>query len=89
MEKEIKILKFQPKQKDVLSQEEILKVFGGLVRLVQKSAELSAFEKSKKQIEYYTKKLNETTFELNKRNKQVEELLDLNNQLISQIQSKS
>jgi len=89
MSKSVKILKFQPKQKEVLSQEEIIKVFGGLVRLIQKSAELTAFEKAKNRFNYYEERLNKTTAELNKRNKQVEELLKLNEELIIQLNSKN
>lgn len=85
MGKDAKILRFQPKQKDLLSQEEIMNVFAGLVRLVYKSAEYSAYEKAKLKIDYYNQKLNETLIELNKRNKQVEELLELNENLISSL----
>ena len=89
MEKDIKILKFQQKHKEVLSQDEIIKVFGGLIKLVQKTAEFNAIERVKSRIDYYEQKLNKTAVELNKRNKQIEELLDLNNQLIEQLQAKS
>lgn len=89
MEKDVKILKFQPKQKDVLTQDEIIKVFGGLVRLIQKSAELSALEKVKNKIDGYEQKINKTTAELNKRNRQVEDLLKLNDELIMQLNAKN
>lgn len=88
MKKDIKILKFEPKQKDILSNEEIMKVFGGLIRLIQKSAEFNAGEKVKTQIDYYNKRLNETTLELNKRTGQVNELLKLNEDLIKQLNGK-
>jgi len=88
MEKNVKILKFQAKEKELLSQEEILKVFSGLVRLVQKSAEYTAFEKAKSKIDYYSQKYNEVVVELNKRNKQVEELLELNESLIVSLNQK-
>ena len=89
MEKDVKILKFQSKQKEALSQEEIVKVFGGLVRLVQKTAELNAFEKAKTRLDYYEQKLSKTTNELNKRNKQLEELLKINEQLILELNAKN
>ena len=85
--KDVNIIKFEPKQKSVLSQEEIMKVFAGLVRLIQKSAEYTAMEKLKSKLEYYIERLNQTTLELNKRNKQLNELLELNESLIAQIQN--
>lgn len=85
MGKDIKILKFQTKQKELLTEEEIIKVFSGLVRLIQKSAEYNAFEKAKSKIDYYVQKYNQVVNELNKRNNQVEELLDLNNSLIAKL----
>lgn len=85
----IKILKFEPKQKEVLTNDEIMKVFGGLIRLIQKSAEFNAGEKVKSQIVYYDKKLNETTLELNKRTNQLEALLRLNEELINQLNMKN
>ena len=83
--KENKILKFEAKPKEILSNEEIMKVFSGLIRLIQKSAEYSAGEKVKSQMDYYNKRLNETTVELNKRTGQVNELLKLNEDLIRQL----
>jgi hypothetical protein len=80
-----KIIKFEQKHKEILSNDEIMKVFGGLVRLVQKSAEYNAVEKVRCQFDYYIKRLNETTAELNKRNNQVNELLKLNEDLIRQL----
>lgn len=80
-----KILKFETKPKEILTDEEIMKVFGGLVRLIQKSAEYNAKEKVKMQMEYYNKKLNETTIELNKRSNQVDNLLKLNEELITRL----
>ena len=65
-----------------------MKVFGGLIRLIQKSAEFNAGEKVKTQIDYYNKRLNETTLELNKRTGQVNELLKLNEDLIKQLNGK-
>ena len=88
MKKDIKIIKFEPKQKDILTNEEIMKVFSGLIRLIQKSAEFSAGEKVKTQIDYYNKRLNETTLELNKRTGQVNELLKLNEDLLKQLNGK-
>ena len=88
MKKEIKILKFESKQKDILTNDEIMKVFGGLMRLIQRSAEFSACEKVKSQIDYYSKRLNETMVELNKRTGQVNELLKLNEDLIKQLNEK-
>ena len=88
MKKDIKIIKFEPKQKDILTNEEIMKVFSGLIRLIQKSAEFSAGEKVKTQIDYYNKRLNETTLELNKRIGQVNELLKLNEDLLKQLNGK-
>ena len=86
MEKhKIKILKFETKPKEVLTDEEVMKVFGGLVRLIQKSAEYNAKEKVKTQMEYYNKKLNETTVELKKRCRQVDNLLKLNEELINRL----
>ena len=78
-----KILKFQPKQTELLTQSEIIKVFSGLVRLVQKSADYNAQQKVKTQVEYYKQKLNETILELNKRNNQLGELLKVNDELLS------
>ena len=81
----VKIIKFEQRNKEVLSNDEIMKVFGGLVRLIQKSAEYNAFEKVRCKFDYYIKRLNETTAELNKRNNQVDELLKLNEDLIRQL----
>ena len=77
-----KIIQFQPKQSELLSQSEIMKVFSGLVRLIQKSADYNAQQKMKAQLEYYKQKLNETIIELNKRNNQIEELLKVNDELL-------
>jgi len=87
--KDINILKFQPKPKEILTNDEIDKVFAGLVRLIQKSAEYNAYEKAKSKINYYNKRLNETMIELNKRNLQIEELLKLNEELISKLNDKN
>ena len=89
MGKDIKILKFQPKQKELLSNDEIMKVFVGLMKLIQKSADYNAMEKSKAQVKYYNERLNETMLELNKRNHQIEELLKLNDELISKLSCKN
>ena len=78
-----KILKFQPKHTELLTQSEIIKVFSGLVRLVQKSADYNAQQKVKTQVEYYKQKLSETILELNKRNNQLEELLKVNDELLT------
>ena len=83
--KENKVLKFEAKPKEILSSDEIMKIFSGLIKLIQKSAEYSAGEKVKLQLNYYDKKLNETTSELNKRTCQVNELLKLNEDLIKQL----
>lgn len=88
MERNIKILKFQKKQKEILSEDEIIKIFVGLVRLVQKSADYNAAEKIKNNINGMQQKLEETNQELKKRTIQVEELLKLNNDLIQQLNSK-
>ena len=80
--KSSKILKFQPKQSELLTQNEIMKVFSGLVRLIQKSAEYNAQQKVKTQLDYYKQKLSETIVELNKRNNQLEELLKVNDELL-------
>ena len=88
MERNIKILKFQQKQKEILSEDEIIKIFVGLVRLVQKSADYNAAEKIKNNINGMQQKLEETNQELKKRTIQVEELLKLNNDLIQQLNSK-
>lgn len=82
--KERKILKFEPKPRELLTDSEIMKVFGGLVRLIQKSAEYNATKKVESQLDYYVRRLNEVTCELNKRVSQVDELLKLNDELIRQ-----
>jgi len=84
-----KIIKFQPKQSELLTQSEILKVFSGLVRLVQKSAQYNAEQKVKTQVEYYKQKLNETIIELNKKNNQLKELLEVNEELLMALNNKN
>ena len=86
---EIKILKFETKPKELLSTEEIMKVFSGLIRLIQKSAEFKANEKMKTQIELCNKRFDEAKTELNKRTYQVNELLKLNEELIRQLAEES
>lgn len=89
MKKSAKILKFQPKQKELLSNDEIMKVFSGLVKLIQKTAEYNAAEKAKAKVDYYNERLSQTTIELNKRNKQIDELLKLNDELICKLTNKN
>ena len=88
MESNIKLLQFQPKQKDILSEEEIMKIFVGLLRLIQKTADFNACEKVKKNIDSMKKQIEELNRELRKRTSQVEELLNLNDDLIKQINLK-
>lgn len=88
MKKNCKILKFEAKEKELMTNDEIMKVFLGLIRLVQKSAEYTAFEKVQTKLNYYEKRLNEVTIELNKKNKQLDEILKLNDDLISEINKK-
>jgi len=82
---ENKILKFQPKHNSSLSTDEIVKVFLGLVKLIRKSAEHDAMEKVKNSIREYKNKLNETTKQLEKRTIQVEQLLQVNENLMSMV----
>lgn len=77
-----RILKFEAPSKEILTTDEIMKVFSGLVRLIQKSAEYNAEIRVKEQTNYFLEKLNKTTLELNKRTRQLEEVLKLNEELI-------
>lgn len=78
----VKILRFEQKQKDVLSTDEIMKIFGGLVRLIQRTAEYNACEKVKERIKSYNN-------EILKKNKQIEELLKLNSELVDRLGSQN
>lgn len=82
---EVNILKFEPKQKQVLNNDEIMKVFLGLMRLISKNAEYEAIEKVKLKLDNYRSKLNKVTKELKKRTLQVEQLLELNENLLATI----
>ena len=76
------ILTFEKKSRELLNDEEILKLFMGFLRLMKKSALYDAELKCREKLNYYSNKLNETVLELNKRSQQVKELLEVNETLI-------
>ena len=87
MEKEVKILKFNKKSEDLLTDDEIVKIFMGLLRLMKKSAEYSAIKSVEQKIKNDAKKINDLNVKLEKRTKQLEKLLKLNDELASKIKT--
>ena len=87
MEKDIKILKFNKKSEDLLTDDEIVKIFMGLLRLMKKSAEYSAIKSVEQKIKNDAKKINDLNVKLEKRTKQLEKLLKLNDELASKIKT--
>lgn len=77
MKEEIKILKLEPKKQDLLSEDEITKIFLGLMGLMKKSAEYSAIKKVERIIKTKSDKIDELNKVLEKRTKQLETLLEL------------
>lgn len=87
MEKDVKILKFNKKSEDLLTDDEIVKIFMGLLRLMKKSAEYSAIKSVEQKIKNDAKKINDLNVKLEKRTKQLEKLLKLNDELTSKIKT--
>ncbi len=87
MEKDVKILKFNKKSEDLLTDDEIVKIFMGLLRLMKKSAEYSAIKSVEQKIKNDAKKINDLNVKLEKRTKQLEKLLKLNDELASKIKT--
>ncbi len=87
MEKDVKILKFNKKSEDLLTDDEIVKIFMGLFRLMKKSAEYSAIKSVEQKIKNDAKKINDLNVKLEKRTKQLEKLLKLNDELASKIKT--
>lgn len=87
MEKDVKILKFNKKSDDLLTDDEIMKIFMGLLRLMKKSAEYSAIKSVEQKIKNDAKKINDLNEKLAKRTKQLEKLLKLNDELASKIKT--
>lgn len=77
MKEETKILKLEPKRQDLLSEDEITKIFLGLMGLMKKSAEYSAIKKVEQIIKKKSDKIDELSRVLEKRTKQLETLLKL------------
>lgn len=87
MKKDVKILKFNKKSEDLLTDDEIVKIFMGLLRLMKKSAEYSAIKSVEQKIKNDAKKINDLNVKLEKRTKQLEKLLKLNDELASKIKT--
>ena len=87
MEKDVKILKFNKKSEDLLTDDEIVKIFMGLLRLMKKSAEYSAIKSVEQKIKNDAKKISDLNVKLEKRTKQLEKLLKLNDELASKIKT--
>lgn len=87
MEKDVKILKFNKKSEDLLTDDEIVKIFMGLLRLMKKSAEYSAIKSVEQKIKNDAKKINDLNVKLEKRTKQLEKLIKLNDELASKIKT--
>lgn len=87
MEKDVKILKFNKKSEDLLTDDEVVKIFMGLLRLMKKSAEYSAIKSVEQKIKNDAKKINDLNVKLEKRTKQLEKLLKLNDELASKIKT--
>lgn len=87
MEKDVKILKFNKKSEDLLTDDEIVKIFMGLLRLMKKSAEYSAIKSVEQKIKNDAKRINDLNVKLEKRTKQLEKLLKLNDELASKIKT--
>lgn len=85
MEKEVKILKFNKKADDLLTDDEIMKVFMGLLRLMKKSAEYNALKSVEKKIKSDAKKISDLNTKLEKRTIQLEKVLRLNDELLNKI----
>lgn len=85
MKNNVKILKFQKKNDDLISDEEIMKIFNGLFRLIKKSAEYSAFKAVEKKIKTDAEKIKSLNEKLSRRDKQLEQLLKLNENLTDKL----
>lgn len=85
MKNNVKILKFQKKNDDLISDDEIMKIFNGLFRLIKKSAEYSAFKAVEKKIKNDAEKIKALNEKLSRRDKQLEQLLKLNENLTDKL----
>lgn len=85
MKNNVKILKFQKKNDDLISDEEIMKIFNGLFRLIKKSAEYSAFKAVEKKLKTDAEKIKALNEKLSRRDKQLEQLLKLNENLTDKL----
>lgn len=85
MKNNVKILKFQKKNDDLISDDEIMKIFNGLFRLIKKSAEYSAFKAVEKKIKTDAEKIKALNEKLSRRDKQLEQLLKLNENLTDKL----
>lgn len=85
MKNNVKILKFQKKNDDLISDDEIMKIFNGLFRLIKKSAEYSAFKTVEKKIKTDAEKIKALNEKLSRRDKQLEQLLKLNENLTDKL----
>lgn len=81
MEKGIKILKFERKKEELLSEDDITKIFMGLMGLMRKSAEYTALKSVEKKLKSDSEKINCLTKKLELRSKQLEEVLKINEEL--------
>lgn len=85
MKNNVKILKFQKKNDDLISDDEIMKIFNGLFRLIKKSAEYSAFKAVEKKLKTDAEKIKALNEKLSRRDKQLEQLLKLNENLTDKL----
>jgi len=81
----VKILKFNKKREDLLSDDEVVKIFMGLFRLMKKSAEYTAIKSVETKLKSDAKKIRELDEKLTRRTIQVEQLLKLNQELTEQL----
>ncbi len=86
---EIKIMKFKKNQEELLSDDEIVKIFMGLMRLMKKSAEYTALKSVENKIKSDANKIEELNLKLKKRDDQLIELLKLNDDLIKKHNTQS
>lgn len=85
MEKGIKILKFEKKKEELLSEDDITKIFMGLMGLMKKSAEYMALKTVEKKLKSDSEKISDLTKKLELRSKQLEEVLKINEELKERI----
>ena len=85
MKESVKILKFNKKPDDLLSDDEVMKIFMGLFRLMKKSAEYTAIKSVESKLKSDARKIRELDAKVAKRTNPVEQLLKLNQELTAQL----